>query len=527
MDCDGPKKAMILDEDGSLSGTGNPTTYMGVSELDYGVNGPRGLGNWRIPPVMLTNLDGSAIEPDTWAPNKGVVGTHSAACTLDSANHYYKCDNSVQYTQVLYESMDVDTETRRVAPIAYMADGTVDIINGVSDQSCCAGYACQLRQTTHPMIMACGKEYELATTGTLNKDIKLHMNRQPNTCKINLKIYTRRQNRQDIYVNGNLVLATNSALDSDGNLSFTPPTASHIPSISDVVGTNFFDRTAQILHVNIQGSDIVRIVVAKTLVVEFESTATELTADQLYASENLINYLASLLNIPASNIKVVNVVAEDGTARRRRREEQGFVTHSRSRRNTASNTIVLEIDNNSNDIQSEESTAGNDASAALTENTAFAETIIAATLNNELPADLNVLPQVAVQTVTPPVVPACMASTVAANQDVSNANDPDYMPGEDCSIAAAYGVEPEDLATVADTSLLTTYTEAEADEQAALEASEARTQIVAPAGWSTLLSPAGGKSNNSIKFLERDIFLNFAIQISLKTQLYHLHGNSS
>ena len=128
----------------------------------------------------------------------------------------------------------------------------------------------------------------------------------------------------------------------------------------------------------------------------------------------------------------------------------------------------------------------------LTENTAFAETIIAATLNNELPADLNVLPQVAVQTVTPPVVPPCMASTVAANQDVSNANDPDYMPGEDCSIAAAYGVEPEDLATVADTSLLTTYTEAEADEQAALEASESRTQIVAPAGWSTLLSPAGG-----------------------------------
>jgi hypothetical protein len=171
------------------------------------------------------------------------------------------------------------------------------------------------------MIMACGKEYELATTGTLNKDIKLHMNRQPNTCNINLKIYTRRQNRQDVYVNGNLVLATNSALDNDGNLSFSVPTASDIPTISDIVGTNFFDRTAQILHVNIQGSDIVRIVVAKTLVVEFESTATELTADQLYASENLINYLASLLNIPANNIKVVNVVAENGAARRRRRED--------------------------------------------------------------------------------------------------------------------------------------------------------------------------------------------------------------
>ena len=69
--------------------------------------------------------------------------------------------------------MDVDTETRRLAPIAYYGDGVPDILNGVSDQSCCAGYACQLRQTTHVMIMKCGEEYELATTGTLNKDFKV------------------------------------------------------------------------------------------------------------------------------------------------------------------------------------------------------------------------------------------------------------------------------------------------------------------------------------------------------------------
>ena len=49
---------------------------------------------------------------------------------------------------MLYESMDIDTETRRVAPIAIMADGAVDIVNGVSDTSCCAGYACQLRQVS-------------------------------------------------------------------------------------------------------------------------------------------------------------------------------------------------------------------------------------------------------------------------------------------------------------------------------------------------------------------------------------------
>ena len=143
MDCDGPKKAMLLDVDGSFSETGVTNTYMGVSELEYGVNGPRGLGNFRIPAAMLTDVDGSQTDPDVWAPTKGVVRT--AGCVHDTTNHFHQCDDSISYMQMLYESMDIDTETRRVAPIAVMADGTVDIVNGVSDTSCCAGYACQLR----------------------------------------------------------------------------------------------------------------------------------------------------------------------------------------------------------------------------------------------------------------------------------------------------------------------------------------------------------------------------------------------
>lgn len=146
MDCDGPKKAMLLDLDGSFSETGVTNTYMGVSELDYGVNGPRGLGNFRIPAAMLTDVDGSQTDPDVWAPTKGVVRTNG--CVHDTTNHFWQCDDSISYMQMLYESMDIDTETRRVAPIAVMADGAVDIVNGVSDTSCCAGYACQLRQVS-------------------------------------------------------------------------------------------------------------------------------------------------------------------------------------------------------------------------------------------------------------------------------------------------------------------------------------------------------------------------------------------
>ena len=49
-----------------------------------------------------------------------------------------------------------------------------------------------------------------------------------------------------------------------------------------------------------------RIIVAKTLIVEFDSTATEMTAEQLYNSDSLINYLASILGIDSSKIKVLH-----------------------------------------------------------------------------------------------------------------------------------------------------------------------------------------------------------------------------
>lgn len=139
----------------------------------------------------------------------------------------------------------------------------------------------------------------------LQKDFKLHMNRQDPSCQILLKIYTKRQNRQDVFIDGVLIPASNSVLEADGTLSFSNPDPSiHIPQVGDGVGVNFFDRTEQMLYVNVQGNSVVRVIVAKTLVVEFQSTNTELTADELYDSENLRFYLASILGIDISKIKV-------------------------------------------------------------------------------------------------------------------------------------------------------------------------------------------------------------------------------
>ena len=69
MDCDGLKKAMIRDLDGTL--LGSVGTVIPQSEFEWDGNAQRGLGDYRIPKVMLTRPDGSRIPVDEKAPNKG------------------------------------------------------------------------------------------------------------------------------------------------------------------------------------------------------------------------------------------------------------------------------------------------------------------------------------------------------------------------------------------------------------------------------------------------------------------------
>ena len=133
------------------------------------------------------------------------------------------------------------------------------------------------------MIMACGKEYTVATEGTISKDFKLHMNREDPNCKMLLKIHTKRQNRQDVYLDGVLQLATNAQLEADGSISFSIAAAGHIPTVDSPVGTN------EMLYLVVGGSTVSEVIVAKTLIVEFQSTALELTPEELYSSDLLIN----------------------------------------------------------------------------------------------------------------------------------------------------------------------------------------------------------------------------------------------
>ena len=73
MPCDAKKKALIIDEDGSVSGNGEPTTI--IPDAGYQWDGDRryGTGDYRIPSAMITHPNGSKIEYSAKMPNKGIV----------------------------------------------------------------------------------------------------------------------------------------------------------------------------------------------------------------------------------------------------------------------------------------------------------------------------------------------------------------------------------------------------------------------------------------------------------------------
>lgn len=58
---------------------------------------------------------------------------------------------------LIIESMDDDTEVRRISPVAILGEGYIDLINGPQDHGWCSGYTCRKRLSTFMSLVATGK----------------------------------------------------------------------------------------------------------------------------------------------------------------------------------------------------------------------------------------------------------------------------------------------------------------------------------------------------------------------------------
>ena len=134
------------------------------------------------------------------------------------------------------------------------------------------------------------------------------MNPFKSDCKVKIQMFTHRQNRQDVFLNGNNMIYSNQYDFATHNWNF--PSPAFIPDITDSSGSNYFDRADQMLYFVLGGGDKLRVKIAKSIILTLD-VATSMTVNEFYSSPDLPYLLAALLGLDSSQVKVVDVRKEN------------------------------------------------------------------------------------------------------------------------------------------------------------------------------------------------------------------------
>ena len=312
MDCDGLKKILIRDTDGSFLGHQGMSTVISKSEYEWDGDRRHGLGDYRIPLAMLARSDGSKIDPDTLYPSKGIYRGTNGECQWISDWNGYLCPR-IDYMMLVIESLDADTEVRRLSPIGIGASGYIDLINGPQDQGWCGGYTCQERISTFYTIVSTGLNYTIGLTATNPQKTNFILLDASDTQSLVIAYIYNNPQRLDVHVGDNYILPTNGYM-LNGNLHYSGRGSNYTPSVSDSHGTNYYNSTEKKLLITIRGSRPVTVVT--TQVIQLGIDLPPVTVNEFFETR-LVQNLALLLNIPSSRIRIVNVVSEGGTRKRR------------------------------------------------------------------------------------------------------------------------------------------------------------------------------------------------------------------
>ncbi|KAM4688908.1 fibrocystin-L [Discoglossus pictus] len=312
MDCDAKKKALLKDLDGSF--LGSQGAVIPQSEYEWGGDARHGVGDYRIPKTLLTRLNGSRIPVSEVAPHKGIF--RNSSCLYMSDWESYKC-TGLNYEMLVIESLDPDTETRRLSPVAVLGDGYIDLINGPQDHGWCSGYTCQKRVSLFHSIVATDKSYDIYFTSVSPQNLRLMLLNADSTKAVVAAIYFSTPQRLDVYVDNAFVGPNNAewnAQKTDFTLKAPTYQGQYKPQLSStVVGENYLDSDYKMLYVLLRGSTPVEIHTSLLIVIAFNLPA--MTVDQFYG-DNLVRNLALFLKIPANKIRITKIIKE-GSRRRR------------------------------------------------------------------------------------------------------------------------------------------------------------------------------------------------------------------
>ena len=175
------------------------------------------------------------------------------------------------------------------------------------------------------MIVAAGFDYTIGLTSTTPQEMGLHLlNAESNQGIVVGIIYTNPQGL-DIFVVDvetgmeTFVPPTNAEIDGDGNIQYSDrdpnlPRDQFIPTMSNEAGANFYDRDTKQLYITMKGSYMYRIVTRPVIML---SLTLQVTVEEFFDEDNLVRNLALLLGIPNNKIRIVNVVRETQSRRKR------------------------------------------------------------------------------------------------------------------------------------------------------------------------------------------------------------------
>ena len=313
-DCDGFKKLLLIDLDGSFNGNGKPSTIIPDSAYEWDGNPKRGLGYYRVPEQMILGDNGVRINYEDKMPNTGII--RNSNCTWIPEWVAYQC-HSINHKVMIMESLDRDSQFRRLSPIALLSnpgsDGYIDLINGPQDHTCCSGYTCSFRLSTFYTIVGMDNDYEIVLSSTPPQNLRFHILDNQEQKPVRLKIWFPKQQRFDVYNDDKFVFPNNYDF-SSGKYSLKPGDSSYVPTFDQINGANYFDPNTGNLHILLRGPGVVNIKTQPVVILKLGMTVPI----ENFFEENVIANIAGLLGIDPKNIRITEIVREGSTGKKKR-----------------------------------------------------------------------------------------------------------------------------------------------------------------------------------------------------------------
>lgn len=194
--------------------------------------------------MAWTTPDGQEFNISKDYSERGI--SRGPTCTLQSSWGMHQCMFATNYSMLIIESMDENTDTIPLSPVAIMSDnGYIDLINGPANHgSCYNRRECRQRISTFMAIVQSGRTYQIYFSYPPPKHLRFRLINSDSSIRCVLAVYYNSLQQIDVYANNLYVSPTNRNTNVPALLLLEQ---NNTVTTSSPAGTNYFDRFVLIL----------------------------------------------------------------------------------------------------------------------------------------------------------------------------------------------------------------------------------------------------------------------------------------